>query len=457
MPELASRPYWTLSFDEDGTLTGSADTFLKEVKSSGVRDLFILSHGWNTGPEDADDLYGDLLPRVVEATQALPMLGPVGLVGIHWPAVWFPDRPGPEGEAGPTGGDEQSTQDRPADRGSGDSQFSGREIAETFGRSFDDDRRAVVEQLGKLIDEGLAAAMTSAESDTKQRQRLREFHELLRQLVPDADQLATEDRGEYKLLLSPEPEQDYQTIATQFGDVPAGGTAQSATDVFRKVWKGAKDALRIASYGIMKERAGTVGKNGLGPLLARLPSLGDPESVRVHLAGHSFGARLVSFALAGIPSADESPVASLVLVQAAFSHYSFSSPKDNPFEADGALRQMVDRVHGPLVATYSKYDRAVGTWYPKASALARQDNQANPAVSRWGALGADGFQAVTPLAPGNLLDSGASYQLARGNFYGIDGSTVIKNVSRSWFAGAHSDIRHPEVAWLIAAAAEPTA
>ena len=47
----------------------------------------------------------------------------------------------------------------------------------------------------------------------------------------------------------------------------------------------------------MKNRAGTVGRVGLGPVLGRLPA-----GVRAHLAGHSFGARLVSFALAGLPA-----------------------------------------------------------------------------------------------------------------------------------------------------------
>ena len=52
----------------------------------------------------------------------------------------------------------------------------------------------------------------------------------------------------------------------------------------------------------MKNRAGTVGRNGLGPLLGRLPA-----GVRVHLVGHSFGARLVSFALAGLPAGARRP------------------------------------------------------------------------------------------------------------------------------------------------------
>ena len=76
----------------------------------------------------------------------------------------------------------------------------------------------------------------------------------------------------------------------------------------------------------MKARAGDIGRGGLGPLLVELHRRS--PAVRVHLIGHSFGARLVSFALGGIGSPAESPVASLLLVQGAFSHWSFAHAQD---------------------------------------------------------------------------------------------------------------------------------
>ena len=82
----------------------------------------------------------------------------------------------------------------------------------------------------------------------------------------------------------------------------------------------------MLSYTVMKARAGDIGRGGLGPLLVGLHRRS--PAVRVHLIGHSFGARLVSFALAGIGSPAESPVASLLLVQGAFSHWSFAHAQD---------------------------------------------------------------------------------------------------------------------------------
>lgn len=209
----------------------------------------------------------------------------------------------------------------------------------------------------------------------------------------------------------------------------------------------------MASYFEMKARAGDIGRSGLGPLLACLPE--QQPGLRVHLMGHSFGARLVSFALSGITSAEASPVASLCLIQGAFSHWSFAPLESMPFGTAGALCQYADRVHGPLVATFSEHDWAVGRWYPQASFLARVDNEAAEAgePDQWGGMGADGFQGVSPSGSINLLPAGEAYSLEAGSFYRVNGSAVIADTSQSLFSGAHSDIRHPQVAWLAMAAA----
>ena len=110
-------------------------------------------------------------------------------------------------------------------------------------------------------------------------------------------------------------------------------------------------------------------------------------------------------------------------------------------------------MHGPLVTTWSEHDWAVGRWYPKASALARQDNQARPEVSRWGAMGASGFQSVAPLESMRMVKAGEDYDFAGDRFYSVDSSGVIADWKQSTFSGAHSDILRPEVGWLVAAAA----
>lgn len=111
---------------------------------------------------------------------------------------------------------------------------------------------------------------------------------------------------------------------------------------------------------------------------------------------------------------------------------------------------------GPLLATFTAADRAVGWWYPAASMLARQDSEAAAdLVYRWGGMGHDGYQqqpaaTVTPLA-----NVGQPDDFTVGAFYALDSNTVIKSI-QSTFRGAHSDIRHPEVLWAVASAANLT-
>lgn len=207
----------------------------------------------------------------------------------------------------------------------------------------------------------------------------------------------------------------------------------------------------MLSYSIMKARAGDIGRSGLGPLLAALHSRS--SHLRVHLIGHSFGARLVSFALSGTGAPADSPIASLLLLQGAFSHWSFAGAQQIPFGRTGALNGWADRVHGPLIATYSVFDWAVGRWYPKASFLAHQDTEAQVA-DRWGGMGSDGFQAVQVADRAMPGAGGTDYGLAAGSFYRVDAAAIINNVQgQQPFAGAHSDIRKPAIAQPAIAAA----
>ena len=274
----------------------------------------------------------------------------------------------------------------------------------------------------------------------------------MRALAPPLPPGQGEDTGEWLMLASQDPARTLQKAADAFGTAPPGSDTQGIGDWFKKAVSGAKDGLRVLSYTVMKARAGDIGQKGLGPLLQALHAA-SPQ-VRVHLVGHSFGARLVSFALSGIDSPADSPVASLVLVQGAFSHWSFAGKENNPFGESGALEGYQNRVHGPLVSTFSVYDWAVGVWYPKASFLAGQSVEAAEQVSRWGGMGADGFQAVPQLVKVSMqAGGGTDYGFAPGGFYGVNAAAVINNVQGQPFAGAHSDIRKAPVAQLIAAAA----
>src|ERR1700747_1465475 len=72
-------------------------------------------------------------------------------------------------------------------------------------------------------------------------------------------------------------------------DEGGGAGIGSFLDSFKTA---ALNILNYTTYYEMKTRAGTVGKNGLGPLVDKISSKVD----RIHLIGHSFGGRLVTAA-----------------------------------------------------------------------------------------------------------------------------------------------------------------
>jgi hypothetical protein len=442
------EPVWALTFDDKGALTAPSGSDLPgEVIAENVADLFVFSHGWGTSEQGAQQLYDAMFPLIRDAAVGVPGLGPIGFAGIYWPSLWFPDSPA---TPPPTSGSTQSDDGSVQRESTGSASLTGKEIVDSLLPGFvDPQQRATLTRLGELIDDGEAAA--AGESDVQKQARLTDLHALLQSLVPPVPDSGFEDSGETALLLTDAPEQAYQQAADVFGSAPPSSSTQSLGDWFGKAMGGLKDTVRVLSYATMKTRAGDIGRTGLGPLLVSLH--GQAPGVRVHLIGHSFGARLVSFALAGIADPVSSPVASLLLVQGAFSHWSFAPAQDNPFGEPGALNGFADRVHGPLVATFTPFDWAVGVWYPKASFLAQQSTSAGVA-GRWGGMGSDGYQAASPVVARSMPAAGGrDYGLVPGTFYPVDASAVINNVQGQSFAGAHSDIRKVQVADLAVAAA----
>ena len=299
-----------------------------------------------------------------------------------------------------------------------------------------DDRRAALDELARLLEER-----------PEDPAALARFQALMAELATDPDAGSPgEDQGELALL-EDDPEEVFGRFADAVPQTGEGGAAGFG-DAFGRLWNGAKEALRQLTYFEMKKRAGVVGKEGLGPLLGRIHQA-DPD-VRIHLIGHSFGARLISFALAGLPAGD-SPVKSLYLLQGAFSHFAFADALPFDRSRGGALKGMAARVDGPLVVSFSIHDTAVGKLYPLASLSSRDDAAGlEDRLFRWGGMGHDGAQAVEADVAA-LAPVGSSYPFQPGKFVNLDGNAIVNRGGPP--TGAHSDIFHPELVWAGLAAA----
>jgi len=227
------------------------------------------------------------------------------------------------------------------------------------------------------------------------------------------------------------------------------------------------DILRAFTFWNMKSRAAIVGQQGVAHFLSQVKTLSrqHQHSLRLHLFGHSFGAKLVSAAVYNLAQTyqEEAPIVdTLVLLLGAFSQFAFSS--DIPIKHGGVGRysSLVGRklVATPIAAVYSCHDLANKELYPLGMRLAKSKlvYEIGDPNDRFGALGANGAQGLNPSDWQiiELLSLEATYNLeSRKHLAGlnIDGQHFINADRNKRPVGAHRDIYHPEIFHLALALA----
>ncbi|MCX4822007.1 serine-threonine protein kinase [Streptomyces sp. NBC_01142] len=426
---MSVGPYQEITFDADGDVDTAQRARLAGLD---VTDLVMFAHGWNNSVSVASRLYSAFFAPFPGLLASSPGVR-LGYAGVVWPSMKFTDEPIPDfrpsAAAHETPGLDRETQHA---------------LAELF-----PGHRGTVARLTRLLDEQPESEAAFAE-----------FGVLARQLaeVPAggleasfSDDLPLDEQGPPAVLY-----EDTLTMCRKFTlaleetgavtkEEPAAWSFSFGGGL-KRLWKGAKELLRQTTYYAMKRRAGTVGELGLGPLLGQL-ARSSPQ-VRVHLVGHSQGARLVAFALRGLPDGAGN-VKSVTLLQGAFSHYAFSSNLPHAPHRGGALRSMQHRVDGPVVACYSRHDSALGVIYPLASSLAGDSSTAAGDDRRWWAMGHDGIQAVERTAR-LTLEEALRAGIPSSGCVSVDTASVVRRGGPP--SGAHSDICHAELARVVLAA-----
>ncbi|MEU5956534.1 serine-threonine protein kinase [Streptomyces sp. NPDC047525] len=416
------EPYWELTFDADGDVdTTQRDHLLAEVAAERVTDLLVLAHGWNNDQDMATDLYR----RFYAPCQGLA--GPrvrLGYVGVLWPAIRFPDERIPDFEPSLT------------DTGAGP--------PPGVGPLLDEPTRLLLTRTFPDHEEELRRIGALLEERSEVPSRLYEYGRLVRNLVAvhqnsAAQRFANDTWAGEPAMLTDDAVEVCQVFAAAMEET---GQQELFGSLRKRLWNGAHELLRQASYYAMKRRAGSVGQLGLGPAIGLLAR--EAPDVRVHLIGHSFGARLVSYALRGMPAPVRS-VKSTTLLQGAFSHYAFSKRLPHAPSRSGALNGVQRRIDGPLVSCYSRHDDALGKIYPLASKIAGDSSTFLGLWERWGAIGYDGIRAV---------DGAKRVKLGRAipakGCVSVDASSVVRRGGPP--SGAHSDICHEELAHVVFAA-----
>jgi hypothetical protein len=452
---------YLLRFDKDGRLRSPQTAELMLTDARQATDVFVFSHGWNNTYAQALDAYRGFAKGFVAQRSQLGQAGPAGyrplLVGLIWPSTSFvlPWEQGPDIAGGPSGG---ASPDRDAQT---DAQTEAM-LADVTESMSEDDAAAlteIVDGQGALDDEQARAAAELvrsslwSESDPDSGAPPPDVSEVLEawQAVAQSTAGAGDDVGG-----SGDSGDSGQDLDDDFGTAdgsgqgqgqgqgqPGGATPQAAGGLGFDP----RDVLRLGSLWKMKGRAGTVGAKGVAPLLGRL--LG-ATSARVHLVGHSFGARVMLSAVAASPLPRK--VRSLLLLQPAVNRWCFASNVAGTGRA-GGYAAVPDRVEHPVVTTYSTHDAALHEFFHLAvrgGSLGEPDIAAVGDTHLYGALGGYGPEGLADgrLRRSNALAAGsAAYDLsAPARVLAVDGSLQLDGHPA---IGGHGDISNPVTWWAL--------
>lgn len=417
--------YYLVSFDENSAERTHpagiiSQHLLKELAASEFTDVFLFSHGWMGDVGSANEQYQCWLKtmwaleddrRAIRAKW--PNFKPL-LIGLHWPSLPW----GNESLDAPLSFGDQPTS----------------AIVDAYAKRLGE-TPIIRDAIQKVIDVALQA-------DTPNQlpvALLTAYTELSTAVALPAERMSS---------AAPGADRDGFDPAQIYKDFQTDEVEQSVVS-FGNSWRDSLLApLRALSFWKMKDRARHFGEVAVNPLLHKIRS--QAPTARVHLAGHSFGCIAASAAICGLPATAKqfSGVQSLILLQGALSLWSYCQKIPSAPNTAGYFHRLLNDklVTGPIVTTQSKFDTAVGTWYPRGARVAGQ--VAFPgALPKYGAVGTFGVQGEGAAAKAlNMLAENQAYGLQSGAIYNVEASHVI-NLGGG-FSGAHSDIRKAPVAHL---------
>jgi pimeloyl-ACP methyl ester carboxylesterase len=429
MGDIAGIPYVEAQFDKNGTLEHPV------TLPAGVTDLIVISHGWNNDADDARTLYRTFFTNFVAVATPNDLPGrSLAIAGVIWPSKKFDEllaiAGAPLGALGAAGVHAADASSRTAVEAKLDRM---KELfTEPAQRQLIDDAKALVPDLGDkasarraFVDKvrsllNPAAANREDASDSFFKSSGDDLMDNLKVDEDDLDPAVAGTGGEAALPLG---------VGSA---VAATGGAATVTGVLSGFNAAALNVLNFSTYFEMKDRAGSVGKSGVARLVDQLAA----AVQKIHLIGHSFGGRVVAAAAA---SSTTDRIASLSLLQTAFSHSGFSK------RSNGFFRTVVDRkrVHGPILVTHTPNDKAVGIAYPLASRINGDKTAAfGDKDDLFGGLGRNGAQQMQDgeTVAGKLSAVGAAYAFKAGAFFNLEASDFIKS---------HGDVTGREVAYAV--------
>jgi len=203
-----------------------------------------------------------------------------------------------------------------------------------------------------------------------------------------------------------------------------------------------RDILRAFTVYKMKDRAGTVGALGVGPLLIDLLTA---TEAAFHLVGHSYGAKVLLSSICQKPLPRS--VTSLLLLQPAINYLCFAKEVPN-LGRPGGYRSALDRVEQPILSTFSAKDDALHRFFHLA--LRRSSDLGELRIAAPGAAPSI-YAALGGYGPGGLDEESAEVAIKKpGEPYELSTGTVrVWGVNAMDGIGSHSDVTNEWTFWAL--------
>jgi hypothetical protein len=412
-------PFYVIPFDKRGICEGPGTRrhLLDRLTAEKYTDVFLFSHGWNNDWTTAIRRYESFIEGYIKMRHDRSLPVPAGykplLVGIFWPStalVFTEQEKGPQIAAGePAAEDEAIAEER----------REVHELAETLN----------ARQAADFYELAQKSKLTESEA-----RRLAEIAAVIYGTADDELGLDTAVSADELLEIWKQAPAETDDLADFIAGAPSPQTAGflSAIDP--------RNVVRFLTVFKMKDRAGRVGSTGVHELLRDLLATGN---ARLHLIGHSYGAKVVLSATC----AESLPrkVHSMLLLQPAVSHLSFAATVPTTTRP-GGYRRALGRVENPILTTYSANDFPLTKVFHLALRRAgdlgeeRIAAAAGEPPSKYAALGGFG-----PRKSGerllDVLDAPGRYSFDEGiRIYGIDGTRTI---------GGHGEISNESTWWAL--------
>ena len=409
--------FFPLTFDDRGQPESrqELDQLTDRANTLPATDAIFIAHGFRNDVTEATTLYTGFL-KTFRAHMSRPEFHAVAerrfvVAGVYWPSKPF-----------------RETYDTGADRSRGLDDGSGA-MADVKAQLDDLKKHDASPDQRRKLDKAIAL-LPALEADTKAQD---EFVELVLSLLEHSALDKTEGMPQLR-------ERSGSELLARLRD-STGDRTRGIGGVFGTIAGAVGRFLNLTNWYVMKDRSGTVGATGVADAVRGLHA--SRPDIRIHLVGHSLGGRLMASCAKALGEAPKLRIDSLMLLEAAFSHFGFSS--DNGHGTAGFFRDVITKqiVKGAFVSTFSAQDTVVGQAYSIMSRLAGDNTrEIGDASDEFGGIGRNGPQKTGEVANFRLSTPGSPYEYKADVINNLDGSGgLIKN---------HGDVTNDAVTYAFA-------